>query len=79
MARAFGIRDLECADARVFDVGEQFLRLVHDVIDVFERDVDDVVFGIVGNADQRCPLLLDLFAEIERRNLDFRLTSLERL
>src|SRR5258707_11576476 len=40
------------------------------MIDVLERNLDDIVLRIVGHAEQELPLRLDLVAETERGNLD---------
>ena len=48
------------------------------MIQPFERDLDDVVVGIIGNAEQRQPLRFDLIAKPERGDLDFGLLAFER-
>ena len=74
---SIAVRDLERGDFHVVDVGDQLARVRDNVIDLLERDVDDVVFRVVADADERRPVALDLTAKVERRDLDFRITVLE--
>src|SRR5262249_31695340 len=48
------------------------------MIQSLERHLDDVVVGIVGNAEQRQPLRFDLIAKAQRGDLDFGLFAFER-
>jgi len=48
------------------------------MIQVFERDLDDVVIGIVGDTEQRQPVRFNLIAQLQRDDLDFRLFAFER-
>src|SRR5262249_27079269 len=52
-------------------------RLGDQMIQPLERHLDDVVVGIIGNADQRQPLRFDLIAKAERGDLDFGLFAFE--
>jgi hypothetical protein len=47
------------------------------VIQSLERHLDEVILGIIGNADEGQPLGLDLAAEAKRRNLDLGLLAFE--
>ena len=55
----------------VLDV--KFLWLPNDVVEVLDRDLDDVILGIVNDADQRDPFCLNLISQVERGYLDLRL------
>src|SRR5262245_56617008 len=48
------------------------------MIQSLERHLDDVVSGIIGNAEQGQPLRLDLIAKAERGDLDIGLLAFER-
>ena len=48
------------------------------MIQVLERDLHDVVIGIVGDTEQRQPVRFDLIAQLQRDDLDFRLFAFER-
>src|SRR5215467_9497637 len=53
-------------------------RFGDQMVQAFERDLDDVIVGIVGNAEQRQPLRFDLIAKAQRGDLDFGLFAFER-
>src|SRR5215469_7386171 len=61
---------------RILDI--DVTRLGDQMIQALERDLDDVIVGIVGNAEQRQPLGFDLIAKAQRGNLDFGLFAFER-
>src|SRR5260370_4855690 len=48
------------------------------MIQSLERHLDDVIVGIVGNAEQRQPLRFDLIAKAQRSDFDFGLFAFER-
>src|SRR5262249_49252285 len=48
------------------------------MIQSLERHLDDVIVGIISNAEQRQPLRLDLIAKAQQRDLDFGLLAFER-
>src|SRR5882672_5956608 len=68
MVASIAVRDLERVDLHIVDIGDQLFRLVDDMVGLLERDIDDVVLGIVGNSDEGRPFALDLVAQIERRS-----------
>src|SRR5215469_1780355 len=61
---------------RILDI--DVTRLGDQMIQALERDLDNVIVGIVGNAEQRQPLGFDLIAKAQRGNLDFGLFAFER-
>src|SRR6516162_10887129 len=61
---------------RILDI--DVTRFGDQMIQSFERNLDDVIVGIVGNAKQRQPLRFDLIAKAQRGNLDFGLFAFER-
>ena len=54
-----------------------FARLADHVIQAVERYLDDVIFGIVHDSEQRQPLGFDLIAEPKGENLNFRPLALK--
>jgi hypothetical protein len=52
-------------------------RLGDEMIQSLDRHLDNVIIGIVGNAEQRQPLRFDLIAKAERGDLDFGLFAFE--
>jgi len=61
---------------RILDV--DVARLGDQMIQSLERHLDDVIVGIVGNAEQRQPLRFDLIAKAQRSDFDFGLFAFER-
>jgi hypothetical protein len=51
-------------------IGPDLLRIANQMIDPLERNVDEVVVGVIGHAKRRRPLRLNVIAEIERDDLD---------
>src|SRR6516165_5709904 len=72
-----GVDDFERHQSagRILDV--DVARLGNQMIQSFERDLDDVVVGIISNAEQRQPLRFDLIAKPERGDLDFGFLAFE--
>jgi hypothetical protein len=69
---AVAVGSFQAGEAQLALVDEYFAWFSNHVIEVLERDFDDVILGIVDDAEQRQPLGFDLRPEIERRDLDFR-------
>jgi hypothetical protein len=71
VAAAVGIDDSHARQSgRPIIIHPDFARLADQVIVSFERDIDHIVLGMVGNAQQRHPFFFDLVANPEGRPLD---------
>jgi len=79
LTNAVGIDNLDAGQVKAIGFDPHLARVADHVIDPFERDFDQVILRIVGDAEQRQPLNLDLVAEIERGDLDFGLLPGENL
>src|SRR5215471_14827392 len=73
-----GLRALERSQSAVCIFHIDVAWLGNQMIQCLERHLDDVVVGIVGNAEQRQPLRFDLIAKAQRGDLDFGLFAFER-
>src|SRR5262249_6766334 len=64
------------SSGRILDI--DVARLGDQMVQSLERHLDEVVIGIIGNAEQRQPLRFDLSAKAQRGDLDFGLLAFER-
>ena len=67
-------------DAAIFDhldthhfsdvqVGPHLARVMNQMVNSLKRDLEKIIFVIVGNTQERQPFCLDLIAELERSDL----------
>ena len=56
-----------------------FLWIMDQMVHAFEGQLDHIILGILGNAEQREPLRLDLIAQRQRGNLDLGPLAFEQL
>ena len=73
MLNALAINNGQTCQFTVPVLDVKFLWLPNDVVEVLDRDLDDVILGIVNDADQRDPFCLILISQVERGYLDLRL------
>jgi hypothetical protein len=76
---AVGVDDFEAVNAVAFFIDINLAWLFDDVIEIFEGDVEDILFGIVGDAKKRQSFCLYLVAEPERDNFDLCFLGFEFL
>jgi hypothetical protein len=76
---AIGVYNLQACQSSSPVVHVDFARLVDHVIESIERDLQDIVPRIVGDAKQRHPFRLYLVAQIEGGDLDLRHIRLKKL
>src|SRR5262249_11112420 len=65
LAYVVSVDDFERGDSFRTVLDRDRTRLVDQVIEALERHLDEVILGVVGNADERQPLGLDLVAEVK--------------
>ncbi len=70
---AFAINNGQTRQFTVLVLDIKFSWSPNDVVKVLHRDLDDVILGVVHDADERDPFCLNLISQVERSNLDLRL------
>jgi hypothetical protein len=74
MLNALAINNGQTRQFTVLVLDVKFLWLPNDVVEVLDRDLDDVILGIVNDADQQDPFCLNLISQVERCYLDWPVT-----